>query len=150
MEQNAGFYFGDIARLMRKRFDAAARDCGVTGPQWRLLMIVSKYPGINQGQLAERLEVEPITVCRMVDRMEQAGLLERRADPHDRRARRIHPADNAETLINTLQQRGRHMVATATHDLSKEERETLVTLLERIRANLLNDSLFEEKERSHG
>ena len=74
MQDNLGHFFGDIARLLRKRFDAAARSEGMTAAQSRVLALIAQQPGINQGQLAERLDVEPITVCRMIDRMEQARL----------------------------------------------------------------------------
>lgn len=150
MTEHLGFYVSDVARLMRKRYDAAARRDGVTGAQWRVLIAVAKYPGINQSQLAERLEVEPITVCRMIDRMEQAGLVERRPDPQDRRARRLYAAERARGLIDQLQAHGSRMLDLATHDLTDSEQDLLMALLERVRANLLDDSLFALTEHEHG
>lgn len=141
-----GFYFSDIARLMRKRFDAAARSDGMTGAQSRVLAVIARQPGINQGQLAERLEVEPITVCRMIDRMEQAGLVERRPDPLDRRARRLYPAANAEQLIAQLEAHGQRLIDTMTATIGAEDRVRLEGLLQTIRANLLNDALFAAAE----
>lgn len=142
MQDNLGSYFTDIARLLRKRFDAAARSDGMTGAQWRVLAVIAKQPGINQGQLAERLDVEPITICRMIDRMEQGGLVERRPDPNDRRARLLYPAAHADALIGQLEAHARRLAAAMTSTIAEDERARLVELLRTIRANLLNDALF--------
>ncbi|HEY6869532.1 MAG TPA: MarR family winged helix-turn-helix transcriptional regulator [Novosphingobium sp.] len=150
MQNNFGFYFSDIARLLRKRFDAAARSDGMTGAQSRVLAVIAQQPGINQGQLAERLDVEPITVCRMIDRMEQAGLVERRPDPHDRRARLLYPAAHAEELIAQLEAHARRLIAAMTENIGEEDRARLETLLNTIRANLLNDALFTAMEPANG
>lgn len=150
MSDNLGFYFNDIARLMRKRFDMAARNIGVTGPQWRVLLVVLRNPGINQGQLADRLDVEPITTCRMVDRLELAGLVERRRDPADRRAWRIFLTDAALPLVGQLREIGEEMVAQATCDLSEGERAAMTTQLERIRERLLDNAAFQVKEAENG
>ena len=150
MIQNIAFGFGDISRLLRKRFDAAARGIGLTGAQWRVLIAVSKNPGMNQGQLAERLEVEPITVCRMIDRMEQAGLVERRADPQDRRARLLYPAANAADLIVRLEELGRELMDTLTCDLDEADLEILSRTMARIRNKLLDDTAFPPREAGRG
>ena len=142
MDQNPGFYFSDIARLLRRRFDAFARADGVTGAQWRVLALIAKQPGINLGQLAEALEVEPITVCRMIDRMEHAGLVERRPDPQDRRARRLFPAGDADRLMGELAVHSARLIDSATRGLGPDDRERLLELLQHIRSNLLDDALF--------
>ena len=72
MSDNAAFLMADTARLFRRAFDARARALGVTGQQWRVLVVVSRNPGINQGSAADQLEVEPITLSRMVDRLQEA------------------------------------------------------------------------------
>ncbi|MBA3896767.1 MAG: MarR family transcriptional regulator, partial [Sphingomonadaceae bacterium] len=82
---NIGFLLHDVARRYRARFDADARELGVTRQQWRTLLHLSFREGQTQAELADRLEVERITLCRMVDRLSEAGLVERRADPQDRR-----------------------------------------------------------------
>ena len=147
--QNLGFYFSDIARLMRKRFDAA-RAGGLSGAQWRVLMTVAQQPGLNQGQLAEQLEVEPITVCRMIDRMELAGLIERRPDPMDRRARRLFPAGDAAARLDQLQVHARWLTDAMTDSLSPEQQDQLLALLGQIRSNLLDDARFAPGEPPRG
>jgi DNA-binding MarR family transcriptional regulator len=150
MEENLGFFIADAGRLMRKRFDAASRGLAVTGTQWRVLVYVHRFPGINQGQLAERLEVEPITTCRMVDRLEQAGLLERRRNPEDRRAWNLILTDAALPLIDEVRRLSDHMVAQAVAGFTPEEKVQLMNLVERMRANLLDNEAFEPAEMHHG
>ena len=80
----------DVARRMRTRFDQWARNYGMTRAQGLILTRLDRQPGLSQNELATICEVEPITVGRLVDRLEARGFLERRADPADRRIRRLH------------------------------------------------------------
>ena len=93
--ETLGLLLHDSARLMRRYFDMRASAHGLSSAQWRLLVRVAKEPGIAQARLAELLEIEPISVSRLVDRMAGAGWIERRADPADRRVRLIFPTDMA-------------------------------------------------------
>src|SRR3569623_3658507 len=98
-----GFLLADNSRLARWSFDQQVREIGVTGPQARLLLLRNRFPGENQSFYAERLEVEPITLCRMVDRLEEAELIERRRDPADRRAWRLHLTPKSRKTMERLQ-----------------------------------------------
>ena len=69
MTDSLGFLLADVSRLIRRRFDQRARLIGATRAQWKTLIVVMRNEGINQGGLAELLEVEPITLCRMIDRL---------------------------------------------------------------------------------
>jgi len=80
----------DVARRMRTRFDQWARNYGMTRAQGLILTRLDRQPGLSQNELATICEVEPITVGRLVDRLEARGFLERRPDPADRRIRRLH------------------------------------------------------------
>ncbi|CAH0352290.1 Transcriptional regulator SlyA [Sphingobium sp. CECT 9361] len=139
MTEHLGFYVNDIGRLMRKRFDGAAKQLGVTGSQWRVLFMLHRTPGINQGQIAERLEVEPITTCRMIDRLEQAGLVERRRDPTDRRAWQIFLTDAADPLLTQLGLVAEDMRSQSLQGFSIREVEQLQEMLDRLRNNLIDD-----------
>ena len=86
-----GFLIHDATRLLRKRFEARASGLGLSSAQWRLLVRVAKEEGVAQARLAELLEIEPISVSRLVDRMEEGGWIERRPDATDRRVRMIFP-----------------------------------------------------------
>src|SRR3982074_2360874 len=88
MESNAptlGFLLHDVARLLRRRFEQNARGPGLTRSQWQVLAYLALNEGINQSGLADLLEIEPITLGRIVDKLETLGLIERHPDPSDRR-----------------------------------------------------------------
>lgn len=126
----------DTARLMRRHFDARVRNLGVTSPQARLLLILSRFEGENQGFYAERLEVEPITLCRMVDRLEETNLVERRKDPADRRAWRLFLTTRSRPMIESLHACIAALEAEMLAQLEDAEAETLHTLLARMQHNL--------------
>ena len=84
------FLLHDVARLLRVDADKRARLHGMTRAQWGILIWLDRQPGISQKELAELLEVEPITVARLIDRLEARGMVERRPDPRDRRIWRLH------------------------------------------------------------
>ncbi len=92
----------DVARLLRTRFDQRAREHGATRAQWVILARLERQPGLSQNELASILEVEPITVARLVDRLEARGLVERRADPNDRRIWRLHNLPAAQPAIDKI------------------------------------------------
>lgn len=131
-----GFLLADNSRLARRIFDERVRAEGVTGPQARLLLTLERAPGENQGHYADLLEVEPITLCRMVDRLEDAGLVERQPDPGDRRARRLHLTDKSRKKLARLRQRLEAMVEEMLAGISAAEREEFVRLLTVLRTNL--------------
>lgn len=137
MTDSIAYIMGDISRMMRKRFDLAARSTGVTGPQSRVIFLLNRAPGLNQGQIADRLDVEPITTCRMIDRLEQAGLVERRRDPSDRRAWQIFNTRAATPLIDRLRSIADEILDHALSGLSAAEVDMLGALLHRIRNNML-------------
>lgn len=136
MSETIGFLLNDTARMFRRAFNVRTRDSGITALQSRVLTYLSRYPGIRQGPLAELIEVEPITLSRMIDRLEESGLVERRADPTDRRAWQLHLTALAEPLLDSLRQTARTVVAEATDGLSDAERDELTRLVERVRTNL--------------
>jgi DNA-binding MarR family transcriptional regulator len=133
---NIGYLISDTSRLLRRAFDDGVRTVGVTGPQARLLLTLGKIEGENQGYYADRLDVEPITLCRMVDRMEEAGLLERRRDPADRRAWRVHLTANSRAMVAELRARVDVMIEAMLIDVPAPERESLARMLTDIHANL--------------
>ncbi|MFT3929752.1 MAG: MarR family transcriptional regulator [Spongiibacteraceae bacterium] len=136
MEDNIGSMLADTSRLIRRAFDERARGIGVTRPQWQLLTTLRRNEGTNQGNLAELLDTEPITLCRMVDRMQEADLIERRQDPSDRRVWRLFLTDKARRLLEDLQPLGREVMALALDGMTQAERDELRRLLDRIRQNL--------------
>ncbi|HEX3431699.1 MAG TPA: MarR family transcriptional regulator [Rhizomicrobium sp.] len=92
----------DVARLLRTRFDQRARARGMTRAQWVILARVNASPGLSQNELASLLEVEPISVGRLIDRLESRGMVERRPDPTDRRIWRLHLLPGAEPVLEEI------------------------------------------------
>ncbi len=135
-DRSFGFLLHDIARLMGKRFEQRARPFGLSRAQWRALAYLQRSEGINQSGLAELLELEPISVARLIDRMEQAGLVERRKDPVDRRAHRLYLTARAGPLLQQGRALGDAVRSEAFAGFSESERETVTDLLVRIRGNL--------------
>lgn len=91
-----------LARLIRTEADKRARAHGMTRAQWTILANLERHPGLLQKELAEILEVEPITVARLVDRLEARGMVERRADPTDRRCWRLHLTSASLPLMSEI------------------------------------------------
>lgn len=136
MSDSLGFLLSDSSRLLRRRFDQHARAIGVTRPQWQVLFALSRLEGTNQGSLADHLEVEAITLCRMLDRLQEAGLVERRADPADRRAWRLYLTSKARPLLDSMREVGDRVLEEALAGLDAAARDALAEGLGRIRLNL--------------
>ena len=136
MNDDIGFLLGDAARLLRRSFDQRARAIGVTRPQWRVLALLKRFDGSTQTNLADMLDVEPITLGRMVDRLQDAELVERRADPKDRRAWRLHLTAKGRAKIKELQPTASAMFAAALDGLNESKQAELETMLNIIRSNL--------------
>jgi DNA-binding MarR family transcriptional regulator len=137
MTESLGFMLSDVSRLMRRRFDERARTVGATRAQWRTLTTLSRNEGLNQGALADLLEVEPITLCRMIDRLEESGLVERRRDPNDRRAWLLYLTAKSRPLLDDLHAVAGEMIEQALTGIAPADRERLGDLLNTIRANLI-------------
>ena len=131
-----GFLLNDAARLMRKDFERRTRSLGLTRAQWQALFHLARNEGCNQATLADLLEVEPITLARLVDRLEAGGLVERRPDPSDRRARLLFLGERAHPLLEELRALGAETREIALAGISDDERTLLMTLLTKMRANL--------------
>ncbi len=136
LDRSFGFLLHDIARLMRKRYEQRARPFGLTRAQWQTLAHLQRREGINQSGLAELLELEPITVARLIDRMEEAGLVERRDDPGDRRAHLLYLTERARPLIGQCRALATAVIDEAFTGIADDERERVIDLLVRVRGNL--------------
>src|SRR3546814_7632717 len=146
MNETIGFLLNDTARLCRRAFNARMRDSGITALQWRLISYLKRHEGIRQGPLAELIEVEPITLSRMIDRLAEAGLVERRADPTDRRAWQLYLTPRARTLLGDMRRTTDKVSEEATEGLSAAERDKLIALVGRVRCNLSRRDTTKEDE----
>ncbi|MCB2088433.1 MAG: MarR family transcriptional regulator [Sphingomonadaceae bacterium] len=145
---NIGYLLADAARLLRRRFDQQVQGHGVTGPQARLLLILNANSAQTQAYYADQMEVEPITLCRMVDRLAEAGLVERRPSPTDRRARQLFLTNEGQSRIEQLRVDVDVMINDMMQGLSQQEHETMLSLLQTIRANLAPQEMMQEA--AHG
>ncbi len=130
------FLMSDAWRLFRRAFEARVRGAGITGPQWRLLGVISRNPGLSQSAAADLIEVEPITLSRMVDRLEDAGLVARHAVAGDRRTRALFLTDRAAPLVETMRDQVMAVVEDAFAGFSAAERQAFIACVEKLRANL--------------
>ncbi|MBS3650305.1 MarR family transcriptional regulator [Pseudaminobacter sp. 19-2017] len=131
-----GILIHHAARLMQKRFELRAADYGLSSAQWRLLVRLIKDEGVAQKRLAELLEIEPISVSRLLDRMEEGGWIERRASSEDRRVRMVFATEKARGAFGKVKEVAGTIYDEALAGLSEAERKTLVHALETIVANL--------------
>jgi len=100
---NIGFLLHDVSRRLRERFDRRARAMGLTRAQWRVLVHLGPRQGINQAALAEILELDTVSLGRHVDRLEDAGWLQRRPDPDDRRAWCLHLTEKSAPIVEQME-----------------------------------------------
>jgi DNA-binding MarR family transcriptional regulator len=134
----------DVARLMRTRFDRWARTYGMTRAQGIILARLSRQPGMTQNEMAGLCEVEPITIGRLVDRLEARGLLERRLDPADRRIRRLHLLPPAEPILQEIQRYKDELFNEVTEDLDPATVELVTDALLKMKARLTQEPVAQE------
>ena len=147
MSMDTGYRLADNSRQLRRLFDERVRGLGITGPQARLLLSLERNPGENQAFYAERLEIEPITLTRIVDRLEEAGWIERRNDPADRRARILHLTDKSRGIVTRLRVSVEGLFEEMLAGFDADERAVFADLLERIATNL---ATARQPEVAHG
>lgn len=131
-----GFLLHDVGRLLRKRFEQQAAHLGFTRAQWLVLLHLSKNEGIHQAGLAEILEVEPISLVRVLDKLGTRGMVERRQHPTDRRLWLLHLTPAAHASLEPMRALGEATRAEALAGLSDVDRVALLRMLDSIKANL--------------
>jgi len=124
---------GETGHALRKAFGRRAASVGVTGAQWKVLFKLTLKPGLRQTDLADMLDLEPITLTRILDRLEEAGLVERSADPADRRAWRLHVTAKAEPIVAKLRAIADEMMRDAFAGLDPKDIETTRRVLAQVR-----------------
>lgn len=133
-----GFVMSDLSRLMRREFALRLGDGPLTMAQARALVFVAHHEGVRQVELAELLDVQPITLARLIDQLAESGLVERRADPADRRAYRIHLLPAAQPHLQTIEQVVQTIRAEAAAGLAPADVDNALRVLRAMRANLMN------------
>lgn len=135
-EKSIGFLIYEVSRLMRRDFDKRVRPLGLTQVQWRAIAHIARQEGCRQAILAELLEIKPITLTRLIDRLADAGWVARLPDPDDRRAIQLHLTQKARPLIETMQEKALETREKALHDIETEEFDILFMALKKMKTNL--------------
>ena len=135
-----GFLINDVARLFRRNFNRQVQQLGLTQSQWQILAHLSRNEGMRQIQLAETLELQPISVARLIDRMQTAGWVERKPDPNDRRAFQLYLTEKATPILEQMRKHSAQIHTEALEDITAEQEQNILQLLTRIKANLIQQS----------
>jgi len=134
--ENLPYEIAETAHAMRRSFDRRAATLGVTRAQWKVLFRLTRTPGLRQVELADMLDVEPITLSRIIDRLEEAGHVDRTPDPADRRAWRLQVTAQAQPLVEKLRELAEQLVAEAFADINPSDLNVMRGTLSKIRENL--------------
>lgn len=135
--ESLGYLVADLTRLLRRIFDRRVAHLGLTRSQWRALKRLERTEGVSQVELAEQLEMEPIAVGRVVDRLHKAGFVERRADPSDRRVWRLHLLPPSARVTGQVEAVAKVLRQEAWAGISAAELAAALSVLERVRDNLI-------------
>jgi DNA-binding MarR family transcriptional regulator len=136
-ERQLALLLHDVARLLRTRFDRYARgSAGVTRAQFGALAVLARQEGLTQVALAEQLEITPITLARLIDRLEAEGWVERRGDPDDRRAHRLYLRREGREVLERLRPLAQRFLERTFAGLTPEARDRLIETLTVVRASL--------------
>jgi MarR family transcriptional regulator, transcriptional regulator for hemolysin len=135
-DRSVGFLISDVSRLLRRNFNRRVQSLGLTQTQWRAIAILSRDPGMTQVALAETLEIQPITLTRLIDRMEAAGWVERRSHPADRRAMQLYLTAKSEPVLEEMYARAAETIAEAFAGMTAAAEKQLLTSLQRMKQNL--------------
>jgi MarR family transcriptional regulator, transcriptional regulator for hemolysin len=135
-KREIGFLISDLARMLKTHVDQQARRFGMTRAQWAVLARLGRAEGLKQSELAEMLDVQPITLTRLVDRLCDNGLIERRPDPNDRRVKRLFLTAQARPLMQRLTALGEAIMAEVLAGISEEEIKLMLSKLGHAKENL--------------
>ena len=134
-----GFLIHDVGRLLRKNFEKRGHEHGLSSAQWRLLVRVVREQNPTQARLAELMEIEPISVSRLIDRMEQGGWVRRCAHETDRRVNRVVPTDKSLAAYSTIKAVAGEVFEEALTGVGEEQRQALMSALVIMVDNLSSD-----------
>ena len=136
VKREIAFTIMDVARLLKTYADQRARQLGISRAQWAVLIRIERTEGLKQSELAELLDLQPISLTRLLDRLADNGLIERRADPNDRRANRLYLTAAAKPLLARLTELGGDMMETVLDGLDEKSIERMLKQLVTLKDNL--------------
>lgn len=134
--RDLAFLINDVGRMLRTYADQEARRYGMTRAQWAVLKRLERNQGLKQSELAEMLDLQPITLTRLVDRLCDSGLIERRADPNDRRAKRLFLTPESQPLMERLDALGQGLMESILDGIPDDETDAALSTLGKLKDNL--------------
>ncbi|MDE2060912.1 MAG: MarR family transcriptional regulator [Bradyrhizobium sp.] len=138
VDANFLFTLGELQRLVRAYADRQAARYGITRAQWAVLAKVERFEGMKQTELAEQMEMQPITLTRLIDRLCDSGWIERRSDDTDRRVNRLYLRKAGRVLLGKMNGLKTEITATALEGISPADAQRLLTQLETVKENVRN------------
>ena len=138
VDMNFLFTLGEVQRLVRAYADKAAARFGITRAQWAVLAKVERSEGMKQTELAEQMEMQPITLTRLIDKLCDSGWIERRGDESDRRVNRLYLRKTGRQLLGKLSGLRSELTATALDGISPVDAQRLLSQMESIKENVRN------------
>jgi MarR family transcriptional regulator for hemolysin len=136
LNREFAFTINDVARMLRTFADAKGAQFGITRAQWVVLARLDRFEGLKQSELAEMLDLQPISLTRLLDRLCSSGLIERRADPNDRRAKRLFLTPAARPLVTRLGDLSEELMTTALAGVGRDSVEKMIAQLAIVKENL--------------
>jgi len=136
VKREIAFTIMDVARMLKTYADQRARQFGISRAQWAVLIRIERTEGLKQSELAELLDLQPISLTRLLDRLADNGLIERRADPNDRRANRLYLKPAAKPLLGRLTELGADMMETVLQGLDAKSIDRMLSELGMLKDNL--------------
>ena len=136
VNRDLAFTINDVARLLRTYADHKAAQFGMTRAKWAVLARLDRFEGLKQSEIAEMLDLQPISLTRLLDSLCESGLIERRADPTDRRAKRLYLTPAARPLLERLGALGEELMDTALAGLDRSAAAALLANLATVKDNL--------------
>src|SRR5271170_2482259 len=129
LNREFAFMVNDVARMLKTYADYKGAQYGITRAQWAVLARLDRFEGLKQSELAEMLDLQPITLTRLLDRLSNSGLIERRSDPNDRRAKRLFLTPSARPLLEQLGDLGESLMMTALAGVDRDSVEKMIIQL---------------------
>jgi MarR family transcriptional regulator, transcriptional regulator for hemolysin len=136
IKRDLAFTINDVARLLRNYADQKAAQFGMSRAKWAVLARLDRFEGLKQAELADMLDLQPISLTRLLDGLSANGLIERRPDPEDRRAKRLYLTPAARPLLEQLSILGEDLTATAFAGLDEATEAELLHRLSAVKENL--------------
>ncbi|MFN7038366.1 MAG: MarR family winged helix-turn-helix transcriptional regulator [Alphaproteobacteria bacterium] len=140
LSETYGLLMLDIINIARNKLDKFLEKTGLTKSQWEVITFINRFPGIKQLELAEKLYVKPISLTRMIDRLEKKNFVCRKPDANDRRINRLHLTEISYPLLEEINLQREIIREIGLKGIEEDKFNIMLDCLIKIRDNLLKNS----------